>query len=165
MSAVKRKTRITKEEVQALREQKKNYNSNKAKKTIKPGPWTNVEPSFKVKATLRPTPSVISTIPDFLGAYKDIEAWGEKGWYPVIFNVQVSNLQKMINDYGQDLLLAAIEKSLNLNPKLKDLVLLRVLSVNLANNYVGIEAKTNRKSIPNFTAIRNGKYVLLGAET
>ena len=165
MSALKRKTRVTKEEIKALREQKKNYNSNKAKKMIKPGPWTNVEPPFKVKATLRPTPSVISTIPEFLGAYRDIEAWTEKGWYPVIFNVQVPNLQKLINDYGQDLLLAAIEKSLNQNSKLKDLVLLRVLSVNTTNSYIGIEAKTNKKSIPNFTAIRNGKYVLLGAET
>lgn len=158
----RRKTRITKEEIQTLREQKKNYNSSKAKKTIKPGPYTNLESPMTLEFTLRKNKSVVSTIPDYLGAYKDDTNWNEKGWYPIILNVQIPNLKSYLDQHGPNLTTAAIEKSLNeLKEQLGDVIILNVLNFNLVQEFVGIEAKTNKKHISGFTAVRSGKYQVL----
>jgi hypothetical protein len=158
----RRKTRVTKEEIKALREQKKNYNSQKAKKTIKPGPWTDKSSTFTLETTLRKNKSIIPTIPDYLGAYQESLDWTEKGWYPIIVNVQIPTLQIYLNKYGTDSLIVALEKSLNRRKQqLGDVIILKVLNFNLTQEFVGVEAKTNKKHIQGFTAIRGGRYLYL----
>ena len=162
---MKRKTRITKEEVIRRREEKKNYSSYKAKKETKPGSWTNVEPTYTTKALLRPTKSFISLIPDFFGSYVD-KAWNEKGWYPIIFNVYSDDQLELITKHGLDSFMAAIEVSLNKQGTYGDIVILSIYSPNAQNpdqtkRFISCEAKTNKKSIKGFTAIRSNKYIIL----
>src|SRR5690349_8211592 len=159
---MKRKTRITKKEVIAFREEKKSYNARKAKKNIKPGPWTEIEPGFTVKASLRPVASLVSSIPEFFGSYTDTENWHEKGWYPILFNVRSDDMLELITKHDIKGFIAACEHSLNEavdeagKPLYGDLVILSIYDTNALNpdpakRFVSCAAKTNKKSIKGFT--------------
>ena len=172
MITMKRKTRVTKEEVIAIREEKKNYNARKAKHNIKSGPWTEIDPGFKVKVNLRPVPSIVPSMAEFFGAYSDDQNWHEKGWYPIIFNIRSDDMLEKITKHGLDCFVAACEQSLCeiLDDKGKqlygDVVILEAHAANGTNKdptkrFISCSGKTNKKSIKGFTAIRQNKYVKL----
>ncbi len=162
---MKRKTRITKEEVIAYREDKK-IPSYKRKKDLKPGPWTNLETELEVKASLRLNKSIVPTMPDYYGTYQDVSDWYEKGWYPIIFSIQVAELKEIITKQGLDKFLAACEKALNELETYGDIVLLKAFEPNTSNedatkHFIACEAKTNKKHIKGFLATRQGEYKVL----
>ena len=164
---MKRKTRVTKEEIIAYREDKK-ISSYKRKKNIKPGPWTNLEVDFEVRASLRKTKHFIISYGDILGAYRDDDNWTEKGWYPIVFNIEVDGLKKLVNKHGVDKVLAACENSLNEEDKhgkqkYGDIIILGLGVDNSQNpdatrRFLSCHGKTNKKSIEGFMAVRAGEY-------
>ena len=162
---MKRKTRVTKEEIIAYREDKK-ISSHKRKKDLKPGPWTNLETEIEVPVTLRLNKSMVSTMSDYYGTYQDMENWYEKGWYPIIFSIQTEGLKELIAKHGLDKFLVACEKTLNELGLYGDVVLLRAYEPNTSNedatkHFIACTAKTNKKHIKGFIAIRQGEYKVL----
>lgn len=155
-----------KKDIIARREAKKNYNSYKAKKDPKPGPWTNLEAKFTTNILLRPVPSLTTSLPAFYGSYVDKEDWSEKGWYPIIFNICSKDMLKLIQEHGLDNFLIAAEKSLNKDRDYGHIIITSIHAPNATNRdatkrFISCEAKTNKKNIAGFMAIRNNKYVLL----
>jgi hypothetical protein len=163
-----RKTRITKEEIIAYREDKK-IPSYKRKKDIKPGPWTNIEVDFKVEANLRFSKHVIEKFGETCGSYTNDSDWYEKGWYPVVFNIVIDGLDELIKKHGVDKVLAACENSLceaeeaDGKRKYGDLIILKLGSDNSQNpdptkRFISCHGKTNKKFIEGFMANRSGEY-------
>jgi len=161
----KRKTRVTKAFVHQLQEEKKN--APKAKKNlIVPGPWTNTDTQLKVKPEIRVTQGIIGPL---YGAYTKTEFWHEKGWYPIILNITSKKIKKDVEKHGLDAYIAAWEKAINI-PENKDkygtIVILKAsvdhsLDEDETRRFISCEAKTNKKSIKGFSAVRKGKYVIL----
>jgi len=138
---------------------------------IKPGPWTNICPVIKIKAVLRLNISFFSSLGSYLGIYRGIENWKEKGTYPIVFNLTASNLTKLVEKHGLDQVLAAAEKSLS---ALKDssgksrygkIVILKVLSDHSSNSkkqFISCVAKTTKKHIKGFVDTRRNKLIVTG---
>jgi hypothetical protein len=162
-----RKTRVTKKEVTEIKYAKKNMpSSSKAKRTIKPGPWTNRTVSVHVESELRPHHGMVGIM---YGSYEKNERWNEKGWYPVIFNIMSNNIKDEIDKYGLDDYIAACEKQFNTEDNKKKygtIIILEVLGDNSQredpdSRFISCRAKTNKKSIEGFAAIRKGIYQVL----
>lgn len=162
-----RKTRVTKRAITAIKEAKRNApSSSKSKRMVSPGPWTNLKTTLKVKANLRVHKGLLG---DMYGTYKRLEHWGERGWYPVIFNITSKSIQRDVAEQGIDNYMAACEKDLNSekNKKLYGTIIL--LEVGADNSqreardqrFISCIAKTNKKSIVGFAAIRKGIYQVL----
>lgn len=165
-----RKTRVTREEVINIRKQEKaekaisNYTR---KKTIKPGPWTDRQPGFKVKVSLCKRVSVTGV--EYNGTYPKFGPGVEKGWYLILFNLTSENIKRDVEKYGLDDYLAACEKSFNKGSnqdKYGTLILLQVASNNSVHEdsnhrFISCYAKTNKKNVAGFTAHRKEGYVLL----
>jgi hypothetical protein len=158
-----RKARVTKEMVKQIREEKK----VKAKKNkIQPGPWSDVETSAKVKPELRITAGIVG---EMRGSYARDEFWAEKGWYPININLKSANMLKEIKKVGLDEYLAAWEKAINSEKFKKEfgnIILLSVSSDHSAEDseekrFISCRAKTNKKSISGFFAVRGGKCTIL----
>lgn len=166
-----RKTRVSKKAVKKIREDA-NKPSYVRKKTIIPGPWTNTETDLKIHLKLRPNKSFYFK-EGYLGSYTNDHNWSEKGWYPIIINIEAKGLKKIVSEHGLDTTLAAAEKAIN---QLKDgkskSLYGHVIFLNWMvdksqeedeqNRFISISAKTNKKSIPGFMAIRKKEMVLLG---
>ncbi|MFA5023332.1 MAG: hypothetical protein WC523_00045 [Patescibacteria group bacterium] len=159
----KRKTRVTK----ALRLQFQEENKIKAKKNkIIPGPWTNLEVKFKITPELRLTKGISY---DMYGAYIFDDMWFEKGWYPVYINITSKDIAKEVTEHGKDSFIAAWEKAINTEENKKKYGTIVILEANIdhsvdadeTHRFISCKAKTNRKTIPGFTAFRRKKYVLL----
>ena len=159
-----RKTRITKELVHQMQETRK---IKAQKNVIIPGPWTNVETELKVKPELRLTDVLIGQI---LGHYRDDEQWREKGWYPISINITSSKIKRDVEKYGIAEYLSAWEKAIN-DEKLANqygtIILLNAMvdhshDENENHRFISCLAKTNKKSIPGFGAIRKAQYIILG---
>lgn len=168
---MKRKTRITKKEIIAYREEKK-ISSYKRKKNIVPGPWTNVEVDFEIKVNFRKNKHVIEKYGETIGTYSEDSGWHEKGWYPIVFNLEAEGLKELIEKHGIDKVLAACENSLNEmedekgRQKYGDIIILKLGANNSQNpdtskRFISCHGKTNKKSIEGFMAVRSGKYVKL----
>lgn len=161
----KRKTRVTKEQVHLLRDEIK---YNKAhKNVIVPGPWTNIITELVVKPELRITHGLVG---DILGIYNDDEMWKEKGWYPISINVTSKKIKRDVAKYGLFEYLSAWEKGTRAEEFMKlygTIVLLKTdtdhaLDEDEAHRFISCRAKTNKKSISGFGAIRKAKYVVIG---
>ena len=159
----KRKTRVTKEERIQVQDQKK----IKAKKNIIiPGPWTNLDPPFKIKPKIRLTRTPFNEI---MGSYTSYYEWGEKGWYPIAINITSADIAKKVKEFGLELYIAAWEKAINTeeNKKLYGTIVILEETVDHSQDadpdhrFISCRAKTNRKSITGFSAIRQGKYIIL----
>ena len=161
----KRKTRITKEQRIQLQEEKK----VKGKKNVViPGPWTNLATDLKIKPEIRLTKGIVY---DMYGAYTDVDSqqWKEKGWYPIVMNSTSTDIYKKVKTHGLDQYVAAWEKAINSDANKKidgTIVILQVtvdhtLDADETHRFLSCKAKTNRKSIAGFSAIRKGKYTLL----
>jgi len=173
MAKKKRKVRVSKTDTIRIREENKKT-SYQRKKLIIPGPWTNIETSFKVKARLRENKSsVMAEIlgPSF-GSYSNDTGWTERGWYPIVFNLEAPKMKKIIDEHGIDNFLAASEKALNeiKNKKGKSLygrIIITSLCVDnsgrtdVTNRFISCRGKTNSKKIKGFRAIRKGLLVTL----
>jgi hypothetical protein len=159
----KRKTRVTKE----LRQQMQNESKIKAKKNVViPGPWTNLQTSIEIVPEIRTTQGIVYSM---LGAYTDDQLWKEKGWYPIVINITSKDIFEVVSKNGADQYIAAWEKAINSEDYKKlygTIVILQAsidhsLDPNVSHRFISCKAKTNRKSIKGFTAIRKQKYVLL----
>lgn len=171
---VVRKTRITRQNVESARAEAK-LTSYQRKKKIVPGPWTNTKVDFDVKAELilNDTTIMSSILGACRGIYKDSgDLWGEKGWYPVVFNLTCDNMADIIEKHGIDSFLAAAEKSLNEQktlagkPKYGVMVFLSAGNDGSKNTdsrkrFISIHAKSNKKNISAFQAIRKKQFVIL----
>lgn len=164
-----RKTRVSKKAVKRIREDA-NKSSYTRKKTIIPGPWTNVETDIEIKPKLKLNNSFYFK-QGYYGSYTSDHNWNEKGWYPIIINVEAENLKDLVAEHGLDNTLAAAEKALNLlkdgksKPLYGHVIFLSWLvdkSQEEQNRFISVTAKTNKKSIPGFIAIRKREMVLLG---
>lgn len=167
--AKKRKTIASKKMIREIKEAKlkdKNTSSYKKKKTIIPGPWTEIETLAKVNVSLRENNGLLGVC---YGTYPRDSAWHEPGWYPIIFNLTSDNICADVEKYGLDEYLASCERDLNSDKNrliYGTVVFLQVLVDNSTNEdserrFVSIKAKTNKKSITGFTAMRNGIYKVL----
>lgn len=172
----KRKTRITKAEVRKIQEERKKKIKGRKNKII-PGPWTEIDPEFKVKAEIKWGENFLGK--KLRGAFREDEMWAEKSWYPIIINITSKDIKSKVKKYGLDNYLAACEKSLNDSPKkLKDhghIVLLTVGADGSQRDdpdrrFISCHAKTNRKTIMGFSALRTPKgggkkkYMILGED-
>ena len=155
------KTRVTKRMVEEIRTAKK----VKAKKNLViPGPWTKIETSLKINPILKITKGMMGNL---LGSYVKDAFWHEKGWYPIIFNITSDNIKEEVEKNGINNYLAACESSLiGEKERLGRVILLGILSDNsgkedIEKRFISCKAKTNKKSIIGFGAIREGKYIII----
>lgn len=158
------KTRVTQfqTDIQNAREAMKTK-ANKRKTA--PGPWTDLDPSFQVKARLRSTTGIIG---EAFGAYprKEHAPHTPKGWYAILFNITSKSIKRDVEEHGIDMYLAACERSLNSPDNKKrygTIVLLQAagdhsLREERDRRFVSCYAKTNKKSIKGFLAVRQKKY-------
>ena len=156
---------MTKKYVHQLQEAKKN--EPKAKKNVVvPGPWTNMVTQLSVKPELRVTHGIMG---DLYGAYTRSDFWHEKGWYPIIINLTSKKINCEVEKNGLDQYVAAWEKAINTQENKEKYGTVVVLKVSVDNSqhedemhrFISCEAKTNKKSISGFGAVRQGKYVIL----
>jgi len=172
----KRKTRVTKAEVRRIQEERKKKVKGRKNKII-PGPWTEIDPGFKVKAELRWGTNFLGK--KLRGTFQEDEMWAEKSWYPIIINVTSKDIKTKVEKHGLDNYLAAVEKSLNDSPdKLKDhgYIVLLTASVDGSQReeperrFISCHAKTNRKTVVGFSAMRTPKeggkkkYMIIGED-
>lgn len=170
----KRKTRITKQDISEARKDIK-MSSYQRKRRVVPGPWTEMETKLKIEAAMKLNNNSImaSSMGPSFGSYtnKD-EIWGEKGWYPIVFNLVAPDMKETITESGLDQFLAASEKSLNEQrdatgrPKYGVVIFTRIgvdgsQREDEERRFVSIRAKTNKKNISGFRATRKKKYVTL----
>lgn len=171
----RRQTRVTKEEVRAVRKNMK-LSSYQRKRKIKPGPWTGKTVKFKVKPRFRANNSNYFQDRQFYGKYTYTHNWKEKGWYPIIFNLEFDNMQKLVAKHGIDAVMIATETAFN---EMKDKnskpmygnIILRSWSCDHSQDedpekrFISIEAKTNKKNIEGFIAIRGKEMLILGEQS
>ena len=163
-----RKTRITKKQIAKARAERKKTVYQR-KKQIIPGPWTNVETELKVNAKLKLNNSSIMAqiLGPCYGTYKNDSDWQEKSWYPIYINIEVPRLKQLVEKHGINKVMAACEKSLTEQSKYGTIVLLN-LGVDHSQNispkkrFLSVLAKTNKKNIEGFRAIRKQEYIVIG---
>lgn len=157
--------------MKAFREERKKT-SAKRKKTIIPGPWTELKTKLKLKPVLKENHSICNSLGIFYGSYLDTSNWSEKGWYPIVINIALDNLQKLVIKHGIDQVIAACEKSLNdsLDENRKSrfghLILLSLFSDNSqkeepTKRFLSCYAKTNKKRIIGFMTVRKGQLLVI----
>lgn len=169
----KRKARVTKEDIKRIREER-SITSYQRKKRVIPGPWTEVETSIKVNADIRLNTSgiMIDILGPNKGAYTRDELWFEKGWYPIVFNIEAKRINTLVARHGMDEFLAASEKALNGkvdkkgNPEYGRIVILEMSVDNSqredkSKRFISCYGKTNKKNISGFMAMRKKEYVRL----
>jgi hypothetical protein len=173
----KRKARVTKKDIMKIkkeREANRKITSYQKKKKIIPGPWTEIETNFKVNADLRlnDTGIMAEILGPSKGAYLREEFWLEKGWYPIVFNIEAKRMNTLVNKHGMDQFLAACEKTLNEKvdkkgkPLYGKIVLLNMTVDNSqradkSKRFISCRGKTNSKNISGFKAIRKKEYITL----
>lgn len=158
----KRKARVTKEMAHQFAEDQK-LTTAKRKKIIVPGPWTNLDPTFTVNAAPRKHQPIIMTEPYF-GVYREDNNWNEKAWFPISINVTFPNMPALVKEFGLDLVLAAAEKSLTEQKIYGNLILLYVVADNSqrpTDPFISCRAKTNKRNILGFAALRNQVLTVL----
>lgn len=173
MAKKKRKTRVTKKDIERQRAERK-LTSYQRKKKVVPGPWTDMETKLEVGAVLRnnKTGAMAQILGPSLGSYTKQELWGEKGWYAIVFNIEVPDMKALVAKHGMDQFLAAVEKSLNSREDDQGKALYgRLIITEMAvdgsqrddesRRFVSCRGKTNKKSIKGFRAIRKGEYITL----
>lgn len=173
MKRKKRKTRITKKDILKAKNDRK-ITSYQRKKKVIPGPWTEVETSLKVKSDLRTNNSGIMAeiLGPSKGTYLREEFWPEKGWYPILFNIESKRMKEIIAKHGIDQFLAATEKELNRKTDKSGKSLygkIIILNVSVDNSqredkskrFISCRGKTNKKNISGFMAVRKKEYVRL----
>jgi hypothetical protein len=106
---------------------------------------------------------------ELCGTYPRKEFWSERGWYPININITSSKIKRDVLRNGIDTYMAAWEKAINTESNKKKYGTIIILSMCVNNSidndkdhrFISCEAKTNKKSISGFAAIREGKYVIL----
>lgn len=165
-----RKARVTKKEVIELREKQKKekaVSTYKRKKNIIPGPWTNIDSEVEVKVKLKENSGVNGT-PSF-GSYPNTRFYpiiDPRGWYPILINITSKSIKRDVEEHGLDNYVAACEKSLNEQKKYGSVVILQVsvdhsLDEERGRRFLSCLAKTNKKNISGFAAIRKKLYVVI----
>lgn len=158
----KRKIRVTKEFIHQIQDESK----TKAKKNvIVPGPWTNLlTENIKIKPELRLTHGIVF---DIYGAYTNVNNWKEKGWYPIVINITSNDIYRKVKEHGIDKYIAAWEKAINSKNNKKIYGSIIILEATIDHSldedktyrFISCKAKTNRKNIKGFSAIRRRKYI------
>lgn len=169
----KRKTRVTKKQIREMRDLRAFKKLKTNKNHIIPGPWTNIEPKVQIDTRLRKTDGPMAEILGVsIGDYLKDELWFEPGWYSIVFNVESDNIKEEVIKHGIDQYLAASEKTLNniLDSKGKKLFgTIVILQASVDNSqhddpshrFISCYAKTNKKSIKGFKALRKNEFKVL----
>lgn len=149
------------------RKPKKAQSLYKSKKTVIPGPWTNVETDLKIRFRLRKSTSAV-TGKSKTGSYLHEQNLDERGWYEIVFNIISDDISQKVEEHGIDKYIAACEKYLNKQEKYGKLVILRVAvdhsldySREIENRFISVYAKTNKRNIEGFSAWRGREYKIL----
>lgn len=169
----KRKARVTKQDIMNIREERK-ITSYQRKKKIIPGPWTEIETDIKVNVDIRLNiDSIMSGIlGPTKGSYLREELWVEKGWYPIVFNIEAKRMNTLVEKHGMDKFLAASEKALSSkidrkgNLEYGKIIILHVSSDNSqradkSKRFISCYGKTNKKNISGFMTMRKKEYIRL----
>lgn len=160
----KRKTRVTKKQINA---QRKANRPKINKKKTSPGPWTNKDTELEVKVRLRPTNGMIGEI---YGIYtSETIRMCERGWYPIKFNITSKSIKRDVLEWSIDDYMAACEKSLNTKENKAKYGTVVIMEVRVDKSvhdereqrFISCLAKTNKKSIKGFAAVRKKVYKIL----
>lgn len=165
MAKKQRKTRVTKKQIEQARKPKKKPKVDK--KNTKPGPWTEMNPPLEVKAKICLNQGIIGEHYGTYPTHSPITC--EKGWYPILFNLTSKSIKRDVEEHGLDNYIAACEKSLNSDENKKKYGTIVIMKVTVDNSahelrekrFLSCHAKTNKKSIKGFTAIRKKVYMVL----
>jgi hypothetical protein len=102
------------------------------------------------------------------GSYiKNKDNCAEKGWYEIIINITSNSIREDIQKCGLNNYLAAAEKELSMKKEKYGTIVLLSVEVdgsqrdNKEKRFISCKAKTNKKHIVGFSAIREGKHVIL----
>ena len=161
----KRKTRVTKKAIRAARKELKKT-SYQRKKTVKPGPYTELDTTgVDIKPRLKKNSSMFFKEPVY-GNYQSTSDWNEKGWYPIVINIEATSIAKKVDEYGMDKFLAAVEKMLSEETDKKGrskygTIVILEMAVDHSQDekkFISLRAKTNKKNISGFVAVRSGVY-------
>lgn len=166
----KRKTRVTQKDVKAARKEIK-MSSYQRKRRIIPGPWTEMEVDFTIEPRFRQN-NLFAFDKPVLGTYTYTHNWDEKGWYPIIFNLEADNLKELVAEHGVNNVMIATEKAFNEmsgpgnRPKYGNIIILgwscdHSQNEDPSKRFISISAKTNYKSIPGFVATRKGERIII----
>lgn len=165
-----RKVRVTKKAIKKIQEQNK-ISSATRKRTIIPGPWTNKTTKLKVDAFLVEHKSICHNIGSYNGIYSNNQDINERGWYPLFINISFPDIKNIAAKHDVDEIMTACEISLNQKDKTGkkrygDLVILELASNNSQKEdeptrFLSCKAKTNRKNITGFAAVRNGEFGII----
>jgi len=176
------KIRITKKatiKIREIKKKKRKISLYRCKKKISPGPWTEIETDLRFKAKLRwskgldgsNNSKVLSRI---RGTYPVLRWWNERGWYPIYINLICHGIKELVEKHGMIEVMAAFEKSINIEKNQKELgtiVLLDVLinhsldsSKKPGDRFISCLAKTTKRDIVGFVTTRGGKYRIIRKE-
>src|SRR3990167_2563212 len=103
----KKRTRISSQKMDKIRF------DVKSNKTIKPGPWTNIETTLDIKVEFKKNKPVLNSMSEFIGIYRPIFVDKFEKTFPISFNLVVENLDKLIEQNGLDSVVSACEKNIN----------------------------------------------------
>jgi len=164
---------VTKEDIKKAREDR-SVSSYQRKKRVIPGPWTNRATTLEVKVRFRNNKASIMAeiLGPSLGSYTKEELFGEKGWYPIVFNIEADDMKEIVKQFGMDEFLAAAEKSFNnqldnsKKPKYGTIIITHMSVDNSQREdpykrFISCRGKTNKKNITGFRAIRKGELITL----
>ena len=103
----KKRTRISSQKMDKIRF------DVKSNKTIKPGPWTNIETTLDIKVEFKKNKPVLNSMSEFIGIYRPIFVDKFEKTFPISFNLVVENIDKLIEQNGLGTVIAACEKNIN----------------------------------------------------
>lgn len=159
--ATKIKTRVTKKALNKARKEL-NKTSYERKKKVIPGPYTK-DTDLRVPVKLLENSSIMFSF-TYLGSYVRDMNWNEKGWYPIVFNIPYD--EGLLKEHGIDEYMAALEKSMSdekIDNKKKygTVVITSKVLENKEKGFISVRAKTNKKNISGFKAVRKNEFVKL----
>ena len=158
------RTRVTKKDIEGVR---KKIKPKIDKKRTDPGPWTNTDPTCTVDVELKGSDSALGKI--CYGTYPKHGPIRKRGWYNILFNITSEKIKEDIGEYGLDDYMAACEKWFGKPENKKKYGTVVILEVRINNalrddgpRFLSCLAKTNKKGIKGFAAIRQGLYQIIG---
>lgn len=158
------RTRVTKKDIEEVRTKTK---SKINKKKTDPGPWTELTPTNPVDVELKCSDSALGKI--CYGTYPKHGPIRKKGWYNILLNITSEKIKEDIEERGLDDYVAACEKWFGKTENKKKYGTVVILEVRVNNalrdegpRFLSCLAKTNKKNIKGFAAIRQGVYQIIG---
>ena len=103
----KKRTRISSQKMDKIR------SDVKSNKTIKPGPWSNIQTDLILSVEFKKNKPVLNSMSEFIGIYRPIFVDKFEKTFPMSFNLVIENLDDLVKQDGLDSIIAACEKNIN----------------------------------------------------